>query len=289
MPFNIQKANQIHNNQYDYSRVIYVDVATKVEIVCPHHGPFWQSPKIHLYRKGGCRQCADSKTRGSFDVERARYIHGNKYDYSKVQYVNVDHKVEIICPAHGSFNTTPYCHINRRMGCPKCKGPAMSKARRMTRDAFIAKATAVHGDQYDYSGVEIVNCHVKVIIHCPLHGEFMQTPTNHIDNKNGCPQCGYNVSSTGRAWLDSVAPKHALREHVIQVGGRRYKVDGYDPTTNTIYEYFGVFWHGCPTYTDHASINPRNQVPFKVLYQKTLERIKTFESAGFNLVYEWGK
>lgn len=68
-----------------------------------------------------------------------------------------------------------------------------------------------------------------------------------------------------------------------------YKVDGYDPKTNTIYEYFGVFWHGDPDYTDHTKMNPCNKIPYKQLYQRTQQRIKTFRDTGYSVVYAWGK
>lgn len=289
MPFNIQKANEIHNSQYDYSRVNYVDAVTKVEIICRHHGSFWQSPKVHIYSKGGCKQCANDRIRGVFDYEKAKRLHLDTYDYSNVTYVNTDTKVEIICPVHGSFWQTPYHHINRKLGCEACKGAKIAALKKMSHEEFVRRATSVHGNKYDYTNTSIVNGHTKVAIGCPAHGLFYQTPTNHLDNENGCPQCGYNVSASGSAWLQRVAPPTVLKEHVLQVNGRKFKVDGYDPETNTVYEYFGVFWHGCPSYTDHTKVNPRNGVPFKVLYEKTLQRIATLEGAGFKLVSEWGK
>lgn len=289
MPFNIQKANEIHNSQYDYSRVTYVDVYTKIEITCPTHGSFWQSPRVHIYSKGGCKQCANDRIRGSFDLNKANEIHNNKYDYSKVTYVNVDTKVEIICPTHGSFVQTPYHHINRKLGCESCKGTKISNSKHQDVSIFVERAKRVHNDRYDYTQVVYHNSHTKVTIVCAQHGAFKQTPTNHLDNKNGCPQCGYNVSASGARWLNNIAPPSILKEHTLQINGQRFKVDGYDPVSNTIYEYFGVFWHGCPHYTDHTQVNPRNGIPYRELYEKTLKRINTFESAGFIVISEWGK
>lgn len=288
MPFNIDKATAIHNGKYDYSKVVYDGVYVKVEIVCPVHGSFWQTPKNHIYAKCGCKDCANDRIAGSFDIKTANRKHGHKYDYSKVVYKNVDTKVEIICPIHGSFHATPYKHVNDGTGCPDCKITKMTDATRSTVEEFIAKARSVHGDRYDYSKVVYKNAMTKVEIVCPDHGSFWQAPCNHVSGKNTCPRCSTNVSRSGDAWMDKVSSPSTIREHVMVIEGRRYKVDGYDPDTNTIYEYFGVFWHGCPSYCDHTKDNPRNKTPYKVLYEKTLERIATFERAGFNLVYEWG-
>lgn len=224
-----------------------------------------------------------------FNVQKANETHNNKYDYSRVIYANVGTKVEIGCPTHGSFWQSPDKHVNQGTGCPKCKSDKLAAERRMSYTTFIERSQHVHGNFYDYSNVVIVNGHTKVSISCPTHGEFRQTPTNHIDGRTGCPQCGLNVSSSGRAWLDRVAPSSVLREHTIVVKGKKFKVDGYDPDTNTVFEYFGVFWHGCPSYTDHTKVNPRNGVPFKLLYERTLQRISTLKGAGFNLVSKWGK
>lgn len=289
MPFNTLKAHQIHSHKYDYSKVVYVDSATKVEIICPVHGTFWQSPKIHIYGKGGCKQCANDRVRGAFAADKAASVHSGRYDYSNVKYVNADTKVEIICPSHGSFWQTPDKHINVGTGCPGCKSALLSSDRRLTIPGFVERATQVHGTLYDYSKVAFTNMHDRVEILCPRHGSFWQTPTNHVDGANGCPSCSTNVSRSGDLWISSFNIPSIMREHVICIDGKRYKVDGYDPATNTVYEYFGVFWHGCPSYTDHSKINPRNNIPYQVLYEKTLERIEVFKRAGFNLVYQWGK
>lgn len=95
---------------------------TKVCIICPKHGEFWQTPSGHLSGKG-CPKCykeSRSSTTEEF-INKAREIHGNKYDYSKVNYVNAYTKVCIICPKHGEFWQIPANHLNGH-GCPNCQG-----------------------------------------------------------------------------------------------------------------------------------------------------------------------
>ena len=130
----IEKARQIHGDKYDYSKVEYVNTKTKVCIICPEHGEFWMTPHNHI-QKRGCKICGKIKQGKSFDkrdkkkyveinkrgfIEKAKQIHGNKYDYSKVEYVNTKTKVCIICPEHGEFWQTPSAHIHLKQGCPKC-------------------------------------------------------------------------------------------------------------------------------------------------------------------------
>lgn len=182
----IFKSKKIHDNKYDYSKVEYKDCKTKVCIICPEHGEFFVTPDKHINRKQGCNKCTierikllNRNTTEEF-IEKAKKIHGDKYDYSKVEYVNNKTKVCIICPIHGEFWQTPNNHY--KYGCHKCIG--MNK----TNSEFINDAKLVHGDRYDYSKVEYKDSRTKVCIICPKHGEFWQTPKDHLKG-NGCPKC----------------------------------------------------------------------------------------------------
>ena len=183
----IFKANSKHNHKYDYSKVEYINSQVKVCIICPEHGEFWQTPANHLYGKK-CPKCStiaqhlsQTNSKEKF-IEKAKQVHGDKYDYSKIEYKNNKTKVCIICPEHGEFWQKPNSHLNGR-GCPLC-----GKTQKLTTEKFIEKAKQIHGNEYDYSKVEYVNCDTKVCIICPEHGEFWQTPHNHL-NMQGCPQC----------------------------------------------------------------------------------------------------
>lgn len=184
----IEKAKTVHSDRYDYSKVEYVNNRTKVCIICPEHGEFWQTPNHHL---GGndCPKCVHQSykhTTESF-IEAAKKVHGDRYDYSKVEYVNAHTKVCIICPEHGEFWQTPTNHMKGR-GCPKCKAAKISDMRISSRENFIKKAIKVHGYKYDYSKVNYINSSTKVCIICPEHGDFWQTPNQHLRG-NGCRLC----------------------------------------------------------------------------------------------------
>ena len=110
---------------YDYSKVDYVNSKTKVCIICPEHGEFWQTPNNHMHGQG-CPKCGNKITgdklrkNTEWFIEESRKIHGNLYDYSKVNYIGIHDKVTIICPIHGVWETTPHNHINYKCKCPKC-------------------------------------------------------------------------------------------------------------------------------------------------------------------------
>lgn len=125
----INEANLIHNNKYDYSKVNYINNHIKVSIICPEHGVFMQSPRVHL-RGNGCSQCSHNKKLTKEEFRNiGNLIHNNKYDYSKVNYINANTKVCIICPEHGEFWQTPHNHTNSKkpQGCPICRISKMER------------------------------------------------------------------------------------------------------------------------------------------------------------------
>ena len=175
----IERANKKHGRKYDYSDVHYKNLSSVLNITCPIHGKFEQKAKNHL--KYGCPKCGIDSLSLSVDefVRKARKIHGNKYDYSKVNYRNSYTRVVITCPNHGEFEQDPHAHLNGH-GCPECC--------KHTTDDFVKKAKLKHRGRYDYSKVNYENKKSKVIIVCPKHGEFKQSPYLHLDG-SGCPQC----------------------------------------------------------------------------------------------------
>ena len=120
-------------------------------------------------------------------IKKAKAVHGDKYDYSLVDYNNARTKVKIICPIHGVFEQEPRVHLTNR-GCKKCNHFSPG-GKPLTTEYFIKKAKEINGDKYDYSLVEYKNSITKVKIICPIHGIFEQIPANHIFKKSGCPKC----------------------------------------------------------------------------------------------------
>lgn len=120
----IVKAKAVHGDKYDYSLAIILGNKEKATIICPIHGAFLQTPNSHLMGRG-CPKCGIESNRKRFSmgkevfIDRAKQVHGNKYDYSNVDYVNNRTKVCIICPIHGEFWQAPDDHLGSK-GCRKC-------------------------------------------------------------------------------------------------------------------------------------------------------------------------
>lgn len=120
-------------------------------------------------------------------IQKARAVHGDTFDYSKVSYFNSISDIAIICKIHGEFIQRPNNHLIGH-GCPICSQEERSTHIALTTEEFIQKAIKIHGDKYDYSKVNYVDCRIKVVIICKKHGSFLQSPTNHIVGK-GCRVC----------------------------------------------------------------------------------------------------
>jgi len=179
----IKRFNKVHGDRYIYDEIKeYKNLKTKVPVICKVHGVFYVSPYKHLLGQG-CPKCArNHKLTTEEFIERAKKVHGDKYDYSKVVYVDTDTKVCIICPIHGEFWQTPHMHL-KGQGCPKCYGNDTK-----TTEQFIEEAKKVHGDKYIYDETIYKNAYSKVVITCPIHGNFEQRARTHLYG-HGCPQC----------------------------------------------------------------------------------------------------
>lgn len=122
----IEDAIKVHGDEYDYSKVNYVNNNTKVEIICKEHGSFWVLPRIHLT---GCKcgKCKGVSSDRDYFIQKAKEIHGDKYDYDKVVYEKANKKVCIICNVCGTeFLQTPNSHLDGH-GCPECAKKAISE------------------------------------------------------------------------------------------------------------------------------------------------------------------
>lgn len=242
----IEKAIKVHGKKYNYEKVVYKDSQTKVCIICPEHGEFWQTPANHLSGHG-CPKCATNRVHerqiSSTDVfvKKAKLIHGDKYDYSKAHYTKNNVKICIICPEHGEFWQTPANHLSGQ-GCPRCGKVSMSKKQTTAVEKFIEKARRIHGNRYDYSKVEYKNANEKVCIICPEHGEFWQTPSAHINGKQGCPACGREKSNTAKILTTEsfICKAKEIHEDLYDYSKTLYK--SYDEPVEIICKKHGSFY-----------------------------------------------
>lgn len=229
-------------------------------------------------------------------IDDFRKIWGDRFDYSEVEYLGTNTKVKIICHQHGEFWLYPWQHKAQTKkgpaGCYQCGREAVakksSKLLRSNTVEFVAKAIAKFGESFTYGKTDYQHSHQPVTITCSLHGDFSVAPGRHLEH-GGCPSCGSQHSMAERLWLDSLGiPNDQFHRTVnLRLGGKKCLVDGFDPETNTVYEFHGDFWHGNPTVYESDKMNPLVKKTFGQLYQRTLDKENLIRSHGYNLVNIW--
>lgn len=200
----IQRAVEKHGNRFDYSKTVYLGTNAKSVVRCVKHGLEFETVlRAHIKGDGGCPKCAAESrlaiSRGLNEAARITYfdragrVHNHTYAYDKDSYVNIKNNITAYCSKHGRFTVHAGRHLLGKAGCPYCGDPYLRSA----RDAFIERATAIHGDQYSYDKVAYGKTNRdKVTITCLQHGDFEQSPGQHLLGK-GCPACGEERARLG--------------------------------------------------------------------------------------------
>jgi len=215
----IKRFKEKHGDKYDYSKVVYFRMDRKVIIICPIHKEFKQTPSNHLAY--GCKRCGGTALKTQEEViEQFKSVHGERYNYSLVEYKKNNIKVNIICRRHVMFQQTPRDHIAGQ-GCDLCGRITQGMKKRMTQDEFIKRAKEIHGNKYDYSKVVYQGNNVKVTIICNTKGHkpFRIRPVDHIHSyKSGCTSCamyGYDQNKKGYLYISLI---YTHNKEAIKIG-----------------------------------------------------------------------
>lgn len=238
----LKKIVAIHGDKYDYSLIKYIKSDTKIQIICkicePQH-IFEMYIHKHLFGQGckklGILSMADKRRKPiKIFIEEANLKHGNKYNYSKVNYINNHKDVIIICKLHGEFNVAPSNHLKGE-SCPKCRNRHLEKLSNTAK--FIEQAKNIHGDKCDYSKVKYINSKTKVEIICNTHKiEFWQTPDNHLSGKS-CNKCGVITCSFKRSYTTDSYIKKASLIHNNQYDYSKVNYVGWKTNINVICKF----------------------------------------------------
>jgi len=241
----ISKAKSVHGERYLYDLVEYDGIYGKVGIICPVHGVFYQMAYSHL-RGHGCPNCAPivvgenirRRNAKAFE-EKARSKHGDKYDYSLVNYISAFTPVDIICPHHGIFKQMPAEHLRGR-GCTRCGYIKNGRKTALTQEIFEQRANSIHNNKYDYSETIYTLIMSNVTIICPIHGRFVQSANGHLQGQ-GCPHC---FNSRGERFIRNILINRHI-EFLMHSGfptcryKRGLKFDFFLPHYNILIEFQG--------------------------------------------------
>lgn len=245
----IAKAEKIHSGEnIDYSQVNYKNNRTKVKMIDPVYGEFWQTPSNHLkgqshpMRKKEKISLSKRLTQDEIIKKFEEKHIGEGLDYSKVKYINMHTKVCIIDPIYGEYWQEPVVHLK---GCGhKARGIKKTiQSNTYTTEEFVRLSKKIYGDKYDLSKVNYERSQKKVCIICPQHGEFWQYPDAFLQGKS-CPKCGNHLSHAEDEIYDILVSK--LGNENIKKNDRKaigLELDLYIPNMKFAIEFNGLRWH----------------------------------------------
>jgi hypothetical protein len=232
----ILKEREIHGYKYDLSKTKYINSTTKVCIICPEHGEFWQLPSAHLQGQG-CPKCKGRGLTKDDVLDMFHKVHGNRYNYNNIVYKNLTTKIIINCPVHGNFEQKPTKHMEGQ-GCPICGNKRKNKERILSFNDFVDRANIVHHKKYSYISTALNNLHDKVEIICPIHGVFKQNAYDHL-NGHGCNKC--NESNLEKELMKYFEENCIIYEYEKKFDWMKpLSLDFYLPEYNTAIECQGI-------------------------------------------------
>ena len=277
----IKRFKEVHGELYDYSKFTEVkSYLDKIEIICPIHGSFHKIISNHI--KGqGCPECYRESTRLTKEklIEKFRKIHGDRYNYDKVEYVNYDTPVIITCPIHGDFSQLIHTHVHtynnhNGCGCPECAKIKLREIKLLDINNLINRFNIVHDNKYNYDKMIYTGMRDNITITCPIHGDFEQLPANHLYNNQGCPNCAYELTIS-KPEQDLADLIKSWNLNILQNDRsvlNPKELDIYIPEKKVAIEFNGS-WH-------HSTAKQPNN---SYHYQKSLE----CEKQGLRLIHVW--
>lgn len=286
--------------------VKYDGISTAITVQCSVCGTTSDIlPNSFLFGKSkklvGCRKCSyeQRKSNNRLNIEYIKdaltVAHSGKfkYPYLESEYINNKSQITVVCPIHGESKQTYSSHIRYAFGCRDCA----IEASRTTRDEFISRVSKIHDNRYGYDklpefiSMNHADSRCIIDIECPDHGYFTQRAPDHLLG-HGCPDCVKNAySKKSIKWLQSISNniQHAENGGEYRIPGTRWKCDGYDPSTNTIYEFHGDAFHGnIRRYPEDATPHPFDKnITTRELYDKTVKREQKMREMGYNVITIW--
>ncbi len=290
----INKANIIHNFKYDYSLSNYINSTVKIKIICKEHGLFDQLPSSHIFGNG-CNYCATinraTKCKDTINefINKANFVHNNKYDYSLVEYDNSKSKVIIICPEHGIFEQKPNGHINGQ-GCPRCINIISSQ------ECEICNQIDEHNIQYIKSD-RIILVGKELDIYIPSHNIAIEFNGIYWHSEGNGKSRQYHLNKTKECydkniqllhifeneWLDN--NKKEIWKSIIdnklgicsqKIFARKCQINGVD--NKTVKQFL---------LTNHLQGHVNSTINIGLYYENELVSLMTFGKSRYNKNYQY--
>lgn len=302
-------------------------LSDNIVVICDTHGETTVPANNHLHSKYGCALCGNeersNKTirrnkQGKLDWNEVRksllQTYGDRYDIPEHFDGNVLDKLTLVCHKHGAFTKHLFVlqQNKRPHQCQRCRHEdtlryrktlvnkeeaqrlakqnraRSNKSRAVPFTEAVSRFQAAHGDRFTYDEESYSGISRTIKLLCSKHGWVEMNGGEHLVSRHGCPRCAVNNKSKAEeVWLQAMSVPSTQHTIVLE-NGKRAVVDGFDASSNTIYEFLGDFWHGHPSWhTKFNGVNDRNGRTFESLFEETEKRLQLLHNMGYNIVYAW--
>jgi hypothetical protein len=256
-------------------------VSQVLEYVCPkghRERMSWSN-----FRKGNrCPECYGNKTKTLEEIRSSFMLAG--YSLLSTEYKNSSQNLQYRCPV-GHVGSTRWGRFQQGHRCMVCSGSNPKNIEDL-REYFANEGCALLTTEYK-------NAFQKLEYICPA-GHHRKIIWNSFQTGRRCAVCAKSsqISRPSIGWLDFLGitdMSGETRERKIVCGKSKYRVDGFDPITNTVYEFFGDFYHGNPARFAPEDFNKKLKKSFGQLFADTFKKLESLAAAGYRVVYVWEK
>ena len=322
--FNDHQLNAQEKNCTLITTELDFNLYTRAVYKCKYHGEFQAQPYSFFNSKYGCEKCsyeARAKNYANNDNNKKYTAETLLNAFSKLEYMvneyKVDHdvikdgkrdrKIKLICSKHGE--SIRFTHQAADTGCLQCRKDfkenkkeidrakkraennrvKSNKSRTTPVDEVLKILTEKYGDKFSYDLTGYENLQSVMTVTCKKHGSFNIIIKSYMQTSYGCRSCANaGTSKAEYDWLASKNIDNMLYQHKIEYMPNKFLfTDGYDPTTNTIYEYLGDYWHGNIGKYKKDFFNKKSKKTMIELFDITQDRFKMLSDMGYNIIYRW--
>lgn len=287
----------------------YLGMCVKLSFECNHRHTWLAKPNNVLTNNSGCPTCRKLKAGARLTTTQSEFLEqlqnrNIQYPYKLIFlltgeiYKSRKEKLSFRCNKNHVWSTSPDAILSGS-GCPICGTQLTAQKRAITHEEFLnrlANRNLEYNDKpaYLYKDQKYTNNKIKLKFTCDKGHVWTSLPDNTIRG-SGCPICARKTfSQVAINWINSVELKDNIKIQTAlseckeyRIPGTKFKVDGFCKETNTVYEFYGDYWHGNPKIYNPLDTNKVNYKPFGVLYTNTIQRETKIRKLGYNIVTMW--
>lgn len=284
----IFNSNLKFNNKYKIIFNDFKDKFSKIILICPIHGEIECTYRAHIRSVTGCHKCSGHRLSNSEIIEKLKLLYKEyPYNFDHIKCTKDRDIVNPYCIKHKIYWNVELRYLYEGSGCLKCKSETLHNLKIFSQDIFNKKANTIWHNQFEYEKYNGLKS--KINIKCKECNQISNVSAKkHLKGRKGCDNCHIEkqISYIEKRWIKLFNIPEEFQRFRIKLNDKIYYADGFDPLTNTIYEFYGDYFHGNPKIYLPEKTNDLNKINLGTLYNKTIERENILKTK-YNLITIW--